>query len=76
MNKYLLKIFFILGFRVKIHRNLTAKEIIHKAESYGKMEQPKGVLFLIILSHGTLVENKMQFLAQMVNPLPLKAYFI
>ena len=53
----LLKLFFKLRFEVKIHQNLTAKEMIHKAESYGKMRH-NGVFFFVILTHGTLVEEK------------------
>ena len=50
-------LFTTLGFDVKIHQNLTGNEIIRKVESYGKM-QHEGVFFLIILSHGTLVNNR------------------
>lgn len=50
-------LFTTLGFDVKIHQNLIAQEMIRKVESYSKM-QHKGVFFLIILSHGTLVNNK------------------
>ena len=53
----LFKLFFSLRFEVKIHRNLTAKEMMRKAEFYGGIEH-KGVFFLIILSHGTLVDNR------------------
>ena len=49
----LFKLFFSLRFEVKIHRNLTANEIVHKLESYSKLEH-KGAFFLIILSHGTM----------------------
>lgn len=49
-------LFVTLGFDVKIHENLTAKEILHKVESYSKIEH-QGVFFLVILSHGTLVKN-------------------
>ena len=49
----LFKLFFSLRFEVKIHRNLTADEMVHKLESYSK-RQHKGAFFLIILSHGTM----------------------
>ena len=51
-------LFTTLGFNVKVHQNLTAKEIISTVESYSKMNHEQKVFFLIILSHGTLVENK------------------
>jgi hypothetical protein len=53
----LFKLFFSLRFEVKIHRNLTASEMVHKVESYSKLEH-KGAFFLIILSHGTVVREK------------------
>ena len=53
----LLKLFFRLRFEVKIHRNLTAQEMMRKADFYGGIEH-KGIFFLIILSHGTLVGNQ------------------
>ena len=53
----LFKLFFSLRFEVKIHRNLTANEMVHKVESYSKL-QHRGAFFLIILSHGTMVEDK------------------
>ena len=53
----LFKLFFLLRFEVKIHRNLTANEMVHKVELYSKW-QHKGAFFLIILSHGTMVEDK------------------
>ena len=37
-------LFLTLGFDVKIHENLTANEIIQRAESYGRKEH-KGVFF-------------------------------
>ena len=46
-----------LRFDVKIHPNLKAQEIIDKIDSYSRM-QHKGVFFLVILSHGKLVENR------------------
>ena len=53
----LLVLFTHLGFDVRIHKNLTADQMIRKAESYSKM-QHNGVFFLVILSHGTQIENK------------------
>ena len=50
-------IFTTLGFDVRIHQNLTAQEIIHTAKTYSQM-QHEGVFFLIILSHGMLINNK------------------
>ena len=44
----LFQLFFSLRFEVKIHRNLTANEMILKVESYSK-RQHKGAFFLIIL---------------------------
>lgn len=49
-------LFVTLGFEVKIHENLTAKEILHKVESYSKLEH-KGAFFLVVLSHGTLANK-------------------
>ena len=53
----LFKLFFSLRFEVKIHRNLTANEMVHKLESYSKF-QHTGAFFLIILSHGTMDRGK------------------
>ena len=53
----LFKLFFSLRFKVKIHQNLTANEMVHKVESYSKF-QHTGAFFFIILSHGTMVEDK------------------
>ena len=53
----LLELFFLLRFEVKIHRNLTANEMVHKLESYSKLEHT-GAFFLIILSHGTMVRER------------------
>lgn len=50
-------LFLTLGFDVRIHENLTAQEMIRKVESYSKI-QHTGPFFMIILSHGTLVDNK------------------
>ena len=52
----LFKLFFSLRFEVKIHRNLTANEMVHKLESYSEF-QHKGAFFLIILSHGKMVKE-------------------
>ena len=50
-------LFTTLGFDVSIHQNLTGREMINKVESYSRKEH-KGVFFLVILSHGTLVNNR------------------
>ena len=50
-------LFKILAFDVRIHRNLTAQEMVDKADHYRKMKH-KGVFFLIILSHGSLVKHE------------------
>ena len=50
-------LFTTLGFDVRTHQNLTANEMKCEVQSYGRM-QHNGVFFLIILSHGTLVDNK------------------
>ena len=52
----LFQLFFSLRFKVKIHRNLIANEMVHKVESYSKLEHT-GAFFLIILSHGTMVKE-------------------
>ena len=52
----LFKLFFSLRFEVKIHRNLTANEMVHKLESYSKRRHT-GAFFLIILSHGTIAKG-------------------
>ena len=58
MDKESLEVLFItLGFEVESHENLTADQMIQKIESYSKKTH-KGVFFLIILSHGTLAENR------------------
>jgi hypothetical protein len=46
-----------LGFDMKIHRNLTRNEILKKVKSYGA-RQHRGAFFLIILSHGTSIDNR------------------
>ena len=56
-EKSLHVLFKTLGFDLKIHQNLTAQEMIHRVQSYSKI-QHEGVFFLIILSHGALVSNK------------------
>ena len=53
----LFKLFFSLRFKVKIHRNLTASKMVHKVKSYSK-QQHTGAFFLIILSHGGMVEDR------------------
>ena len=50
-------LFLTLGFDVRIHENLTGKEMVHKVESYSKMEH-NGVFFLILLSHGSSVKGR------------------
>ena len=50
-------LFASLGFNVKSHQNLTAQLMITTVKSYSEM-QHKGVFLLIILSHGTLVDNR------------------
>ena len=50
-----------LGFNVKIHQNLTAQLMITTVKSYSEM-QHEGVFLLIILSHGTPVNNQMAVL--------------
>ena len=52
----LLVLFKTLDFDVRIHQNLTAQEMTTVVRSYSTM-QHEGVFFLIILSHGTLLEN-------------------
>ena len=46
-----------LGFEVKIHENLTADEMVQKAKFHGR-KQHRGAFFLIILSHGKVVDRK------------------
>ena len=53
----LVLLFTALGFIVKIHQNLTGKEIVDTVKSYGAMHH-SGAFFLIILSHGTSMDNK------------------
>ncbi|MCG8626150.1 MAG: caspase family protein, partial [Proteobacteria bacterium] len=50
-------LFITLGFDVKIHKNLTADEIVQKAEFYGRKKH-KGAFFLIILSHGIVIDRR------------------
>ena len=50
-------LFSALGFDVKIHRNLTGKEIYDQVKLYGA-RQHTGAFFLAILSHGTSVSNR------------------
>ena len=38
-------LFVTLGFEVKIHENLTAKEILHKVESYRERESTRAPSF-------------------------------
>ena len=56
-KKQLEVLFTALGFKVKIHQNLTGKKIVDTVKSYGDM-QHSGAFFLIILSHGTSINNK------------------
>ena len=51
-------LFTALGFNVEVHQNLTAEEIKSTVESYSQKNHNKKVFFLIILSHGCLVDNK------------------
>jgi uncharacterized spore protein YtfJ len=53
----LLELFTALRFDLKIHRNLTGKEITDTVKSYGD-RQHRGAFFLIILSHGTSIDNR------------------
>ena len=53
----LLVLFTALGFDVKIHRNLTGKEILDTVQSYG-VRQHSGAFFLVILSHGTSINHR------------------
>jgi hypothetical protein len=50
-------LFAALGFDVKIHRNRTGEEITLTVKSYGD-RQHSGAFFLIILSHGTSIDNR------------------
>ena len=50
-------LFITLGFDVKIHENLTAEEMVQKAKSHGQ-KQHRGAFFLIILSHGKVVDHQ------------------
>lgn len=63
-------LFITLGFNVKIHENLTANEMIRKVEAYGK-KQYNGAFFLIILSHGGLVDNKEAVLGTDCKPVAI-----
>ena len=49
--------FTALGFVVRVHRNLTGKEISDTVKSYGTREH-SGAFFLAISSHGTSIDNK------------------
>ena len=76
----LFKLFFSLRFKVKIHRNLMANEMVHKVESYSKFQHTEA-FFLIILSHAMVqwLMKKKWLLAQMVKQLQwmiLKAFFM
>jgi hypothetical protein len=50
-------LFTALGFDVEIHRNLTGKDILDTVRSYGA-KQHSGAFLLIILSHGTSINNR------------------
>ena len=70
-------LFITLGFDVIIHENLTAEEMVQKAEFYGRKEH-KGVFFLVVLSHGNLVDNKDVIIGTDCKPVTihqLKCYF-
>ena len=56
-KKRLAALFTTLGFKVNTHQNLTGKEIRDTVQSYGAM-QHSGAFFLVILSHGTSIDNK------------------
>ena len=51
------ELFSTLMFDVRVHQNLTAQEMTTEVESYSRM-QHTGVFFLVILSHGTLSNNR------------------
>ena len=53
----LVVLFSTLGFKVKIHQNLTGRKIVDTVKSYSAM-QHSGAFFLVILSHGTSIDNK------------------
>ena len=53
----LLVLFSALGFTVKIHQNLIGRKIVDTVKSYGAM-QHSGAFFLVILSHGTSIDNR------------------
>lgn len=55
---------------MKIHENLTAEEIVQKAEFYGRKKH-KGVFFLVVLSHGTPVDNKEAVLGTNCTPVTI-----
>ena len=63
-------LFITLGFNVKIHENLTAKEMVQKVEFYGR-KQHTGAFFLVILSHGRLVDNKEAVLGTDCTPVTI-----
>ena len=56
-EEHLKVLFTFLGFEVEVHLNLTGMEMKDKIKSYSEMSHT-GVFVLIILSHGTLVNNK------------------
>ena len=53
----LLLLFSALGFKVKIYQNFTGRKIVDTVKSYGAM-QHSGAFFLVILSHGTSIDNR------------------
>lgn len=65
-------LFKTLEFDVRIHRNLTAQGMIDKVQSYGRMKHT-GVFFLIILSHGGLVDNKEVVTGTDCKPVEIRA---
>jgi hypothetical protein len=67
----LFRLFFSLRFAVKIHRNLTASEMVHKVESYSKHEHT-GAFFLIILSHGTVIRENEAIVGTDGNPVMMR----
>ena len=56
-EKDLAALFTTLKFDVKIHKNLTADEMVQKAKCYA-LKQHNGAFFLIILSHGKVVDHR------------------
>jgi hypothetical protein len=63
-------LFITLGFNVKIHENLIAEEMVQKAKLYGQ-KQHKGAFFLIILSHGKIVDGREAILGTDCKPVAI-----